>query len=63
MEDQFTDLQLESGEWVCNEADRMLKRYYSLKTEESRKKMEPLLRAMAGKLQSQKREICKLLGE
>jgi len=57
------DLQLESGEWVCAEADKILKQYSSLKTLQDREKMWPLVKSMAGKLASTKRELCRLSGE
>ena len=61
--EQAMNLQLESGEFIINEADKLIKRYYSLKTKKARKKMELSLRAMAGKLQSQKKEVNQILGE
>jgi len=61
MDEKYIELQLTAAEWLGKESDRVLERYKTAKTEAQRAKLVMQLYAIKGKLQSEIRNMDKIL--
>lgn len=55
-------LQLETSEWIRNEADKLLKQYKACKTAHARNRLRPKLEYMRNRLAFESRALSKLIG-
>lgn len=53
---------LENGEWACEQATKLIRKYKACKTAHAQARMRPQLDYMLKKLSFEGREIAKLMG-
>jgi hypothetical protein len=58
---EYEEIAIQNGEWIINEADKLIKQYKACKTDHARNKLRPQLGHMLERLSFEKREIGKLM--
>jgi hypothetical protein len=58
---EYEEIVVQNGEWIINEADKLIKQYKSCKTAHARNNLRPRLDHILERLAFEKKEIEKLL--